>query len=710
MITTALVGDLFIVMDPNGDLVTTVGGQQTLNFKQIFSLLVANSGDYYDTMSCYLDTSSGVVNLGAAAGTIYQDASGIGRWTFSDQATWGTTRLQHYSYYSQFNPVAFLQEFGHRWGANAKYATTPNTPGQTLQHQDWIWGTGGDAVHWGRWFDDANSSMDYDQAEWIDNGNGTFNRIDRDPTVPAQAAWFGYCPLDQYLMGLIPDSDVAPMKIIQNPSPALSELGPFGVPTGPYTPSPGVATVTIAEVQNPKSDDPSTVFSGPRNPDYLSSQRVFHNAIVVVTKNTSPATNNFITNSETYRQAHTTNVRRVTSGRMMVDTSLLRSNFADIYVKDNAADTGVEPSTSTGTFWETPDLVTRNIDDNIFADTPVIRGQDNWIYVRVRNKGATAYANVTVNVYLQNYVGAEFLYPVDWDPTNNLLGTATIASLPAATGGSDGTAIAKFPWSAAKIPPAAGWHPCLLVEVIPMELTPSGLHHVWDNRKLAQKNVTIIDVMKMMKSLLINFEFVIGHPLRQAEGTHLQLTAEGHTPDVRLFLDPAGLVEDIAGHATKLAWDIPLDPSRIPSGEHGVQEIDATRPPQEIDHAPGGDGEGLVLEIDRGTEIGVGGEQGDAMRLRFEDDVRIRIGGSARALEHRYAMHDLRPVVLNGLPLLEITDVRRASLNLPLPPGERRTLHLYTIVTRPLPHPVRYQITERVAERVIGGVTLQLGL
>jgi hypothetical protein len=704
MITTALVGDLFIVMDPNGDLVTTVGGQQTLNFQQIFSLLKANSGDYYDTMSCYLDTSSGVLNLGAAAGVVYQDVSGIGSWTFDSRSQWSSTRLQHYSYYSQFDLVTFLQEFGHRWGARVKYATTPNTPGQTLLHQDWIWTPGGEGAHWGRWFDDGNSSMDYDQAEWIDNGNGTYNRIDRDTTVSAQAAWFGYCPLDQYLMGLIPDSAVAPMKVLQNPSPPLSELGPSGVPTGPYTPS-AITTVTIAQIQNPKSDDPSPVFSGPRNPDYLSSQRVFHNAIVVVTKNTSTATA-FITNSETWRQAHTANVRKVTSGRMMVDTSLLRSNFTDIYVKDNPADTGA--GSSTGTFWETPDLVTRNIDDNVFADVPVIRNQDNWIYVRVRNKGATTYANVTVNVYLANFVGTEFLYPVDWAPTpNNFIGTATIASLPAASGGNDGTAIAKFLWSAAQIPPATGWHPCLLAEVIPMEITPSGLHHVWENRKLAQKNVTIIDTMTT-KSLLINFEFAIGHPLRTVEGTHLQFAAEDHTSDIRLFLDPAGLVDDIATHATKVAWDIPLDPSRIPSGEHGVQEIDATHGPQVIDHAPSDDG--LVIEINRGTEIGIGGEHNDGLRLRFEDDVRIRIGGSPRALEHRHTMRGLRPVVLNGLPLLEITDMRQASLSLPLPPGERRTLQLYAIMTRPLPHPARYQITERLADRVIGGATLQLGV
>src|SRR5215831_17906732 len=108
-----------------------------------------------------------------------------------------------------------------------------------------------------------------------------------------------------------------------------------------------------------------------------------------------------------------------------------------------------------------------------------------------------------------------------------------------------------------------------------------------------------------MKSVLVNFEFAIGHPLRKAEGTLLQLTAKGHVSDVRLFLDPTGLVEDIAAHASKLVWDIPLDPSQIPVGEHGVREVDATHAPQVIGYARGG-GDGLVIEIDRGTEIGVG--------------------------------------------------------------------------------------------------------
>lgn len=704
MISTALVGDLFVVMDPNGELVTTVAGQQILNFPQIFSLLKANSGDYYDTMSCYLDTGSGVLNLGSAGIIVYQDVSGIGRWTFDSRSQWSSTRLQHYSYYSQFNLVTFLHEFGHRWGAYVNYVTAPNTPGQTLLHQDWIWAPDAQGQHWGRWFNDSNSSMDYDQAEWIDNGNGTYNRIDRDPTQPAQDVWFGYCPLDQYLMGLIPASNVAPMKVLQNPTPALSELGPYGVPTGPYTPS-AITTVTIAQIQNPKSDDPSPVFSGPRNPDYLASQRVFHDAIVVVTKNTTTSSA-FITNSESWRQAHTTNIRKVTSGRLMVDTSLLHSNYTEIYVKDNAADTGT--SSSIGMFWETPDLVTRNADDNVFADQPVIRQQDNWIYVRVRNKSASAYANVTVNVYLANWAGTEFLYPVDWNPSG-LIGSATIASLPAASGSNEGTSIVKMLWPQAKIPSAQGWHPCLLVEVIPMEITPTGLHHVWENRKLAQKNVTIIDTMKMIKmakSLLVNFELVIGHPLRRAEGTLLQLEADCEASEVRLFLDPAGLVEGIADHATKLEWNIPLEPSRIPSGESGVLEIDIPHGAPTVIGRPNGLTDGLTLKIDRGTEIGVEG-----LRLRFEDDVRIRVGGSVRgSFERRYAMYGLRPVVLNGLQLLEITNPQQASLGLPLAAGEQRRMSLFVIAKRLPPHPVRYRVSERIGERVVGGVTLQLGV
>ena len=210
----------------------------------------------------------------------------------------------------------------------------------------------------------------------------------------------------------------------------------------------------------------------------------------------------------------------------------------------------------------------------------------------------------------------------------------------------------------------------------------------------------------MLKRLLVNFEFVIGHPLRRAEGTYLEIQAERPAADVQLFLDPAGLVEDVADHATKLVWNIPLDASRIPSGEDGVMEFDVSDDAPQVIGRPRGIGGALTFRIDRGTGIGVEG-----LRLRFEDDVRISAGSPARGtLEQRHAMRGMRPVVLNGVSLLEITDQKLASFSLPLPAGEQRKLRLFAIVKRTPPHPVRYQVIERLGERVIGGVTLQLGL
>ena len=100
-----------------------------------------------------------------------------------------------------------------------------------------------------------------------------------------------------------------------------------------------------------------------------------------------------------------------------------------------------------------------------------------------------------MNFYLANFEalvpGTEFFYPVNWAPAG-LLGSATIAAVPAKSGGVDGEAITNIKWPASQIPPAAGWHPCLLTEVLPMEVTPTGLHHVWENKKLAQRNITIL--------------------------------------------------------------------------------------------------------------------------------------------------------------------------------------------------------------------------
>lgn len=687
MITTNIVGDLFVVHDPDGDLETVVGGQTTLDWVGIYQLLRGSFGDHYDFMSCYLDVGSGMINIGAAAGTIYQDASGIGRWTaangFDFRSSWGTTKLQHYAHFAtnlaSTNLSTVLHEIGHRWLAYVNYADTDPGPAQLLLHEDWIWTPSQKGGHWGRWVDNQNSCMDYDQAEWIDNGDGTFNRIDRDPNNVAHDEWFGYFALDQYLMGLLPPSAVAPFTIVHDPSPPPSELGPFGVPTGPYTPNPSALTVTIDQVRNRRSDEP-TPWSGPRNPNHLDSQRVFHEALVVISKNTSTATA-FITATEDLRKDAAANFRRVTSGRAMVDASLLRANYGSLYMKDNPADTGT--GTSSAPFWLSPDLWVRNADDGGLVDQPTVRGSSNWIHVRVRNRSGQSYADVTVNVYLANFAGTEFLYPVDWNPAA-LLGSVQLATVPAAAGGVEGEVIAKIEWTADRIPPAPGWHPCLLSEVIPMEVSPSGLHHVFENRKLAQRNLTIIDPPPPAGDpgvSMFAFAFKIGHELRPRQPTVLRLDTERGGAGSRVFLDPDGLVDGIPDEAVLLTWDVPLSTSGIPAEGEVVAIDPRSATPRE--------------DAGRSRRSGC---LGALLRL-------VVPGGRSRLAAHR--LRGLRPVLLNGLPLLELTEPR-ASVTLTLPAEQRRTLRLFGIVEDSNGTSL-YHVMEESGGGMVGGFSLQVG-
>lgn len=493
--TTEVSGNLLLIKDPDQTLVVTMGGSQSIDWVGAYNVFRSVFGDDYDFVGFFIDVASGMPNnLGAAEFPVYNDVTGIGMQTFNNRASYdNSSKLLGISWYGQATPMGMvlvqmselLHELGHHWLAAVNYKDSSNTT-QTLLHQDWVWNPGQSGIHWGRWPDKGNSSMGYDQAQWIDNGGGTWNRYQRDTTQAVDDAWFGYWALDQYLMGFLPSSAVPTIDIIQNPNPAIPPAWPaWHSSTGPYTPTPSLAQITVANVQAEE---------GVRNPDYLGSQRVFHQGFAIITKSTAAAgANPFVATCEGWRAGHTTNFRGKTAGQAMIDTSLLRSNFSDLYVKDNDADTG--GASSSGVFWLSPDLWVRNIQDGGTTNQNTIRGQDNYIYVRVRNKGLQPYDNVSVNVYLGNFdtvvPGSQFLYPPDWNPAG-LIANIPVGTVPAATAAGDGTTVVSVIWPKSQIPPAMGWHPCLLCEVIPMETTPSGLHMVFQNKKLAQRNITIV--------------------------------------------------------------------------------------------------------------------------------------------------------------------------------------------------------------------------
>jgi hypothetical protein len=192
--------------------------------------------------------------------------------------------------------------------------------------------------------------------------------------------------------------------------------------------------------------------------------------------------------------------------------------LADVYVRENLADTGAVPSG--GAWWESPDIWVRQD-----ASTPIPplawtdpaphenakRGQDNAVFCRVRNRGAPPAPVVYVRAMLTHWAGLEFVYPADFQPSNNvgapvpnplvpgtyLIGEARISNL--APGASQ---IVKFTWPQALVPPetvtvggvTARWHPCLLVEASPHDGPDpiGGLSvPVEGNNNIAQRNIHI---------------------------------------------------------------------------------------------------------------------------------------------------------------------------------------------------------------------------
>lgn len=213
------------------------------------------------------------------------------------------------------------------------------------------------------------------------------------------------------------------------------------------------------------------------------------------------------------------------AGRLDVDAAValvLDSSLplADTFVRENLSDAGDVPSS--GAWWASPDIwvkqdATTPIPALAWSDpTPhenARRGQDNAVFCRVRNRGAAAAPAVYVRAMLTHWAGLEFVYPDDFQPSNNvgsplpsplvpgtyLIGQTRIDNLAA---GDD--EIVKFVWPQALIPPetvvvgsaTVHWHPCLLVEASPHDgpAPVGGLSvPVQGNSNVAQRNIKIVN-------------------------------------------------------------------------------------------------------------------------------------------------------------------------------------------------------------------------
>lgn len=570
--TTAIQGEIFVIEDADCDSVVNADG--TVDHVAAYQLFRTEFGDDYDFVFFRYDSASGVTQSGNSSPTIYNQISGINHYkgdSYDGRASYGTSKLQSLQKMAWLGQVrTCLHETGHRWLAYA-YHQEGGVHSENL-HEEFSTPSQ-QGYHWGTWFDNNNSCMDYDYDDWKDSATvpGEFE-IDDLTTGPPGTDEFGYHPLDLYLMGLIDPTEVGGFRYIQNPVDPDND--------GSYSGT--EVNLTITNVTDEE---------GARNPAYPNTQRVFHQAFILITKDMSSIgtlgdSGTVLGELELYRAGMVEAFRRETWSRGMIDGSLLHSNFEDIYPRDNTSDTG-GPS-SVGAFWDSPDIWVRNSNDGLAGHQDTIRGQDNFINIRVWNDSGSDYNDVIVRVYRAHFAGTEFYYPEDWYP-DNLIGEQTI-TVPA---GSSATTV--ITWDSAFIPDET-WHPCLLVEIIPMEVTPEERHHVWDNRKLAQKNITIVDPAEEEPA---EFEFHFGHATRKLDKVALLTVSRTiDLPGMELFLDPDGV-----------ELDIEANKKLLPGREYLTTPVSLARPSGDVANlsvAHGRRSGGLSLTFPRDTDIILG--------------------------------------------------------------------------------------------------------
>jgi subtilisin family serine protease len=203
----------------------------------------------------------------------------------------------------------------------------------------------------------------------------------------------------------------------------------------------------------------------------------------------------------------------------------------DVLIRDYPADSGIEPSSPPGgDFWDFSDVVVRIFDDNVFnpgdptQSSNVERGQTNFIYVQVTNRGPQEARNVTVSTRITPYVGLQFVYPADWTAVDatHVSPTPISAAFPSIAAGT--SVIAKFSVSAADVEVLWGWistmpwHPCLLASVsadndYAWATASTGASPQVKRNNLAQRNLSLINVLATAS---VTFPLIAGN-LHNAE-------------------------------------------------------------------------------------------------------------------------------------------------------------------------------------------------
>ncbi len=243
---------------------------------------------------------------------------------------------------AQDTPMTVLgHESGHLFLA---YASIPDPSGSAAKP---MIGYGG--AHWSFVF---NSEASLDEGEQItDRGNGSF--------VTA-AVTQGYAPLDRYLMGFAPASDVPDTFVVLNPSANVSPLG-----------HPQSAVAFTGRRLNISASDVMRAM-GRRTPDYTVAQHRFRFGFILLVP--PGAANSSLTAAvqqvETYRRQFVASYAKFSANLAVADTTLNRSMRLSLFPAAGVVAGGTATATISVQTPPKTDLVVRFAPTAGFAQVP----------------------------------------------------------------------------------------------------------------------------------------------------------------------------------------------------------------------------------------------------------------------------------------------------------------------------------------------------
>lgn len=221
-----------------------------------------------------------------------------------------------------------------------------------------------------------------------------------------------------------------------------------------------------------------------------------------------------------------------------------------------------------------------------------------------------------------------------------------------------------------------------------------------------------MDLEPDVEAYAFTYRFQIGHELRPSPMSRVRIESERHVPEARLFLDAAGLVDGIEEAAEHLDADVALGAPGAASAEIRPIPMIEWRTSEERHVRASGSLSGLTLSVSAGTEFGIGPSPSDAgdnqVTIRFPRDTDIEVGVRGPGALRKHRVRGMRPVLLNGIPLLEVAAEQKASVDVRMT-SPTAVLSLLVVVSpyRRRGASALYHIIEAIGERVAGGTSLQ---